>query len=87
MIQKESHSQLPYMAYERVDESVKYLMDRTMYRPKIAIICGSGLGMTVWYCDGVFPLNIYYTNNTSAWLYTLKIVSLHHIFLTNQQRA
>ena len=32
------------MAYERVAASAKYVMERTQYRPKIAIICGSGLG-------------------------------------------
>ena len=32
------------MAYERVSTSAKYLMDNTKHRPKIAIICGSGLG-------------------------------------------
>ena len=38
------HPAVDYMAYERVSITVKYLMDRTYYRPKIAIICGSGLG-------------------------------------------
>ena len=32
------------MAYERVSVSANYLMERTQRRPKIAIICGSGLG-------------------------------------------
>ncbi len=32
------------MAFERVSVSANYLMDHTEHRPKIAIICGSGLG-------------------------------------------
>ncbi len=32
------------MAYEKVSTSANYLMERTKHRPKIAIICGSGLG-------------------------------------------
>jgi purine-nucleoside phosphorylase len=32
------------MAYERVSASANYLLERTKHRPKIAIICGSGLG-------------------------------------------
>ena len=32
------------ISYERVSVSANYLMERTMHRPKIAIICGSGLG-------------------------------------------
>lgn len=32
-----------FMAYEEVSISVDYMMHRTQYRPKIAIICGSGL--------------------------------------------
>ena len=33
-----------FIAFERVSESADYLMNRTKLRPKIAIICGSGLG-------------------------------------------
>ena len=32
------------ISYERVAISANYLMERTKHRPKIAIICGSGLG-------------------------------------------
>ena len=32
------------ISYERVSISANYLMERTKHRPKIAIICGSGLG-------------------------------------------
>jgi len=32
-----------FIAFERVSASADYLMDRTKLRPKIAIICGSGL--------------------------------------------
>ena len=31
------------MAYDRVLVTVRYILDQTKYRPKIAIICGSGL--------------------------------------------
>ena len=33
-----------FIAFERVSAGADYLMDRTKLRPKIAIICGSGLG-------------------------------------------
>ena len=32
------------MDFESVSESANYLLTRTKYRPKVAIICGSGLG-------------------------------------------
>ena len=32
------------ISYERVSVSANYLLERTKHRPKIAIICGSGLG-------------------------------------------
>ena len=32
------------MDFESVSESANYLLTRTKYRPKLAIICGSGLG-------------------------------------------
>ena len=32
------------MDFDLVSESANYLLKRTKYRPKIAIICGSGLG-------------------------------------------
>lgn len=35
--------EIDYMAFERVSESAEYLLARTELRPKIAIICGSGL--------------------------------------------
>lgn len=34
---------IDYMSFDRISITVKYLMDKTLYRPKIAIICGSGL--------------------------------------------
>ena len=37
---------IDYMAFDRISITVKYLTQRTQYRPKIAIICGSGLGKT-----------------------------------------
>lgn len=44
----------PSLAYERVSESANYLMSKTKQRPKIAIICGSGLGKetnkVLWHC-------------------------------------
>lgn len=45
-LKENCHGCLDYssMAYERVAASAKYVMERTQYRPKIAIICGSGLG-------------------------------------------
>ena len=45
-LKENSDGSLEYssMAYERVAASAKYVMERTQYRPKIAIICGSGLG-------------------------------------------
>ena len=45
-LKENCHGCLEYssMAYERVAASAKYVMERTQYRPKIAIICGSGLG-------------------------------------------
>ena len=36
------------ISYERVAISANYLMERTKHRPKIAIICGSGLGNEYW---------------------------------------
>jgi len=33
------------LSYERVSVSANYLLERTKHRPKIAIICGSGLGV------------------------------------------
>jgi purine nucleoside phosphorylase len=35
------------MSYERVAETATYLLERTAIRPKIAIICGSGLGKRI----------------------------------------
>ena len=35
------------MTYERVSEAANYLTSRTNYRPKIAVICGSGLGKSI----------------------------------------
>ena len=32
------------MDFESVSESANYLLTRTNYRPKLAIVCGSGLG-------------------------------------------
>jgi len=32
------------LSYENVSESAEYLLKRTSHRPKIAVICGSGLG-------------------------------------------
>ncbi len=32
------------MSHDRCSESAQYLLDRTTYRPKIGIICGTGLG-------------------------------------------
>ena len=32
------------MHYEQVKESADYLLSRTTYRPKVAIVCGTGLG-------------------------------------------
>ena len=34
-----------YMSFEQVTISVDYLKEKTQYRPKIAIICGTGLGL------------------------------------------
>lgn len=36
------------MSYERVSTSANFLLERTSHRPKIAIICGSGLGELVY---------------------------------------
>jgi len=38
-----SPTEAEFMAFERISESAEYLMSRTRFRPKIAIICGSGL--------------------------------------------
>ena len=35
------------MDFNSISESANYLLNRTKHRPKIAIICGSGLGMQV----------------------------------------
>ena len=32
------------MDFESVSESADYLLTKTKYRPKLAIVCGSGLG-------------------------------------------
>ena len=40
-----SISDIDYMAFDRISMTVRFLEERTQYRPKIAIICGSGLGM------------------------------------------
>ena len=31
------------MSYDRIASCAKHIMDNTIYRPKLAIICGSGL--------------------------------------------
>jgi len=36
-------SEAEFMSFERISESADYLMNRTKFRPEIAIICGSGL--------------------------------------------
>lgn len=33
-----------FRSYEEINLTAKYLLDSTSYRPKIGIICGSGLG-------------------------------------------
>lgn len=38
-----SISDIDYMAFDRISMTVRFLEERTQYRPKIAIICGSGL--------------------------------------------
>ena len=35
---------LSSMSFERVSASASYLLERTEHRPRIAVICGSGLG-------------------------------------------
>ncbi len=37
------------ISYERVSVSANYLLERTKHRPKIAIICGSGLGASFFH--------------------------------------
>lgn len=32
------------LTYEAIEQSAKYLAERTCHRPRIGIICGSGLG-------------------------------------------
>ena len=35
------------MDFNSISESANYLLSRTKHRPKIAIICGSGLGKKI----------------------------------------
>ena len=39
-----SNAEIDYMSFDRISTTVQYLEKRTQYRPKISIICGSGLG-------------------------------------------
>ena len=39
-----SNAEIDYMSFDRISTTVQYLEKRTHYRPKISIICGSGLG-------------------------------------------
>jgi len=38
-----SNAEIDYMSFDRISTTVQYLEKRTHYRPKISIICGSGL--------------------------------------------
>ena len=45
---------IDHMSFDRISMSVNFLKERTKYRPKISIICGTGLGMLItkfifWY--------------------------------------
>ena len=40
---KEDHKNHSPMSYNRIASYAKHIMDNTLYRPKLAIICGSGL--------------------------------------------
>lgn len=39
-----TNTEVDYMSFDRISTTVQFLEQRTDYRPKIAIICGSGLG-------------------------------------------
>ncbi len=60
------------MAYEKVSTSANYLMERTKHRPKIAIICGSGLGKEVMMRRGkgllIGSLHFHEISSTFAWV-------------------
>lgn len=38
------HFSLPHSSYEVINEIANFLLGKTTHRPKIGIICGSGLG-------------------------------------------
>ena len=40
----ESPSKRDYMSFDRISESAKYLKEKIRLRPKIGVICGTGLG-------------------------------------------
>ena len=45
-----------------VSVSASYLMDKTKHRPKIAIICGSGLGKILFnsfYCNNILNTELF----------------------------
>ena len=39
-----TNTEVDYMSFDRISITVQFLEQKTDYRPKIAIICGSGLG-------------------------------------------
>ena len=39
-----TNAEIDYMSFDRISTTVQFLEKRTHYRPKISIICGSGLG-------------------------------------------
>ena len=51
------HPTIDHMSFDRISMSVNFLKERTKCRPKISIICGTGLGMLSQHCR---LLNLYY---------------------------
>ena len=43
-IPQTTNAEIDYMSFDRISTTVQFLEKRTHYRPKISIICGSGLG-------------------------------------------
>lgn len=52
------------MHFEPVNESSKYLLERTKYRPKIAVICGSGLGESTIFIPGQYVFSFLFDSKS-----------------------
>ena len=70
-----------FIAFERVSASADYLMDRTKLRPKIAIICGSGLGKSDFSQNESSVSSFFETQNDTCTCTTVHPLPLGHTIM------